>query len=48
MRDGDEETTETVVATVSLLAERLSLWLVAGVGGISGDATAVSGCAWWE
>lgn len=41
MSDGVEETPEKVVARVSSLAVRLSLpprWLVAGVGGTSGDA----------
>lgn len=38
---------ETVVATVSLLAERLRRLLVAGVAGMSGDAVRVSRACFW-
>lgn len=38
MRDGEDETSEMVVARVSWLKVRLRRWLVAGVGGMSGEA----------
>ena len=41
-KDGVEETSDMVVARVSWLALRLSLWLVAGVCGTSGEAARVS------